>query len=208
MDKEFTCNICGNNVYEPYDSIHINSELFKKHTVIGGGFRPKSVCSRCLSTDRNRFLILALQKNTNIFIKKCDVLEIGPSITDLSLFKRLPKCNYVTLDKRNPLVTYRKTDITDMHCIRDNSFDYILCNHVLEHVENEAKAISELKRVCRPYGTIEISVPIDMDIDDTFIKEGNVSTIDRIQLYGQSDHVKLYGRNFKQVLDKIKLTLK
>lgn len=92
-------------------------------------------------------------------------------------------------------------NLTDM-IFRDKSFDYIIVNHVLEHIENEEKAFEEMKRVLKKKGKIICSFPICLN-DKTFeLKGHDLSKEDRIKLYGQEDHVRLYGYDAKEHIEK------
>ena len=87
-------------------------------------------------------------------------------------------------------------DITDIQ-FRDNTFDYVICNHVLEHIPDEQKAISEVLRVLKPDGKWIFSFPICTDMQ-TYEDPTVVSEEDRLQRFGQEDHVRLYGYDYKE----------
>ncbi len=187
----FTCNVCGRRIRHPYDSPKHVSELFQRHRVIGAGFREKERCPVCNSIDRLRFTIEVLQRYTDIFVKPCQVLEIGPIEAMRRALSRNSGCKYITGDiisGRADLVL----DITDL-AIQDNCFDYVLCNHVLEHVEEVHKAMEELIRITKNGGLIELSMPIDIDLAYTYEAERSLSIQERLKLYGQENHVRLYG---------------
>jgi SAM-dependent methyltransferase len=86
-----------------------------------------------------------------------------------------------------------QTDITQL-CFRDNCFDVVMCNHVLEHVPNDGKALSEIYRVLKPGGWASLQVPLDGEHT-----QEDLSILDpaiRARIYGQSDHVRQYGADF------------
>jgi len=78
----------------------------------------------------------------------------------------------------------------------DNSFDAILCHHVLEHIPDYRKALEELFRVLKPGGWAIIQVPIEPDRKETYQDESVTSPSERERLFGQADHVRKYGRDF------------
>ena len=80
----------------------------------------------------------------------------------------------------------------------NEKFDYIIANHVLEHIEDETAAISELKRCIKKNRKIILSFPVTMEVN-TF-ELHNLTQDERIYYYGQDDHVRLYGRDFKEHL--------
>ena len=80
----------------------------------------------------------------------------------------------------------------------DGRFDYIIANHVLEHIPDEGKAFAELKRCIRREGKIILSFPVSSDTDTVEIP--GLSREERTYNYGQDDHVRLYGRDFKERL--------
>ena len=92
-------------------------------------------------------------------------------------------------------------DMTDMSRFPDNHFDYIIANHVLEHIKNEEKAFSEIKRVLKSDGKFIFSFPVCMDMP-TLEDDSVITDEERLKVYGQSDHVRLYGTDFKGRIEK------
>jgi ubiquinone/menaquinone biosynthesis C-methylase UbiE len=88
-----------------------------------------------------------------------------------------------------------KLDVTDIH-YPANSFDVIYCSHVLEHVPDDRKGMRELSRVLKPNGWALVAVPVHEDRDRTFEDPNVVTPADRLRVYGQWDHVRIYGRDF------------
>jgi len=84
----------------------------------------------------------------------------------------------------------------------DHTFDVILCSHVLEHVQDDRKAISELYRVLKPGGWAILMVPIDLDRATTFEDPSVIDPKERERLFGQHDHVRWYGRDFLTRLEQ------
>jgi SAM-dependent methyltransferase len=102
--------------------------------------------------------------------------------------------NYTTCDLESPLAEI-KADICDLP-FADNSFDWILCNHVLEHIPNDTKAMQELFRVLKPAGKALLQVPLDTARDSTFEDDSITDRTARTQIFGQYDHVRIYGMDY------------
>ena len=89
-----------------------------------------------------------------------------------------------------------QTDILDIQ-YRDETFDYVIMNHVLEHIKDMDRAMSEVKRVMKPDGKLILSFPICTDMD-TLELSGVLTPEERLERYGQEDHVRLFGRDYQQ----------
>ena len=98
-------------------------------------------------------------------------------------------------------------DITNI-AYEDNCFDVILCNHVLEDIPNDKKAMQELFRVLKPGGWAIIQVPIDLNREQTFEDPSIVLAEEKERLFGQYDHVRLYGKDYKNKLEVIGFKVK
>ena len=101
---------------------------------------------------------------------------------------------YDSIDINSPLANI-KADICDLP-IKDNTYDFILCNHVLEHVLDDNKAMSELYRVLIKGGTGIFQVPIDMNRKKTFQDDSITDKLERNKIFGQCDHVRVYGKDY------------
>jgi predicted SAM-dependent methyltransferase len=91
-------------------------------------------------------------------------------------------------------------DITEIP-FHSESYDAIICIHVLEHIEKDRRAIKELFRVLRPGGWALISVPIRLD-QRTFEDPAIVTPEDRKRHFGEEEHVRFYGIDFSQRLEE------
>jgi len=91
-----------------------------------------------------------------------------------------------------------KEDITNIS-FKDNSFDIIFCSHVLEHIEEDRKAMKELYRVLKPKGFAILQVPIK-NIENTFEDFSVKDPKEREKVFGQNDHVRIYGKDYKDRL--------
>jgi ubiquinone/menaquinone biosynthesis C-methylase UbiE len=92
-----------------------------------------------------------------------------------------------------------KMDITDIQ-YPDESFDTVICNHVLEHVSDDRKAMREFYRILKKDGWAVLLVPI-ADIDKTYEDFSITTEAGRLKAFGQGDHVRKYGRDY---IDRLK----
>lgn len=153
------------------------------------------VCPSCGSFERQRLLILYLDRQLSIFERKLRVLHFAPEPCLYDRLKAAPGLDYVTADLENmPLVDIR-LDITEMAC-PDEAFDLILCSHVLEHVEDDGRALREMRRVIRRGGCVVLQHPIDPDRDRTLEDPAITDPGQRLHAFGQADHVRRYGWDF------------
>ncbi len=125
---------------------------------------------------------------------------MAPEQCFLPLFKKLKNLDYTTADLYAPKVDV-KADILNLP-FAENSFDMVFCNHVLEHIENDAKAMSELFRVLKPGGMGIFQVPQDLNKEKTFEDFSITDPDERAKHFGQYDHVRVYGRDYFDRLRK------
>ncbi|HEU0264226.1 MAG TPA: methyltransferase domain-containing protein, partial [Geobacterales bacterium] len=172
----------------------------------GPNLRPNACCPRCGSLERHRLLWLYLQQKTNLFREKLRVLHFAPEKIFQDALRRLPNLDYVSADLYSPLAMV-KMDITNI-TFADDSFDVILCNHVLEHIPDDRRAMAELLRVMKPDGWAILQVPIDMNRATTYEDPTIVTPEERQRHFGQDDHVRWYGRDYGDRLRESGFTLR
>lgn len=158
------------------------------------------VCPNCNSQPRHRLLSLYLKERTEFEHKNLKFLHFAPTRFFQKQFSSMPNLDYTTADLNDPGVDV-KIDITDIP-YPDNTFDVIFCNHVLEHVPDDRKAMSEILRVLKPGGWASLQVPLSTKIEKTFEDPNIVSPADRLRYYWQEDHVRLYGLDYKDRLQQ------
>jgi SAM-dependent methyltransferase len=153
-------------------------------------------CPKCHCSDRDRLYALYLKKNfiDGLAGKKLTFIDFAPA-TALSNFikKNYQNLNYRTADLMAENVD-DKVDITDMKIYADNSVDFFICSHVLEHVSDGNKAMRELYRILKPGARGIAMVPIVLTISKTQEDPAITSATDRIKYYGQDDHVRMYSK--------------
>jgi SAM-dependent methyltransferase len=123
--------------------------------------------------------------------------------------KKLRACSnldYTSADLDSPLAMVR-LDITDIP-YAENTFDVILCSHVLEHIPDDHQAMGELYRILKPGGWALVLVPFDPERAETFEDPDVVDPKERLRLFGQSDHVRIYGCDLKDRLERVGFTVR
>jgi SAM-dependent methyltransferase len=138
---------------------------------------------------------LFLQRETGVLSDELDVLHIAPEPAIAARLRKRPNLTYVSADiedKRSPM---ELMDITALPRA-DETFDVVICSHVLEHVDADATAMRELLRVLRPGGVAYVQVPIDHRRAETYEDPSITRPEDRAREFEQDDHVRVYGRDF------------
>ena len=160
--------------------------------------RPNSQCPRCGSLERHRLLWLYLQTKTPLFSKPLTLLHLAPEPVYYRALKARRNLQYITADIGSALARVR-LDIMRLPYV-DNCIDAILCVHVLEHVDDDRAAMRELRRVLKPGGWAILQVPIDITRETTLEDPTIVAPEERERVFGQHDHVRLYGQDYKDRL--------
>lgn len=123
---------------------------FRKFFPFGIKPRSNAKCPGCGSLERHRLLCVYLKERTNIFSGSLSILHVAPEYILQKKLSTLPNVRYLSIDLKSKLAI-RKMDITKL-TIPNNAFDTILVSHVLEHVEDDRRAMQELYRVLKPGG--------------------------------------------------------
>ena len=161
--------------------------------------RENALCPGTLSLERHRLLWLFLERETKFFKKASKVLHIAPEQPLYKKFKQFKHWEYKTCDLNSPLAEI-KADICNLP-FENNSYDLVLCNHVLEHVLNDKLAIRELFRVLKKGGVLIAQVPLDLNRKMTFEDPSIIDKAERKKVFGQYDHVRIYGKDYFDLLD-------
>ncbi len=205
----------GNTYYCPYCQHSFRKMLadgeklsvIDKYQIIGSGFRENCTCPRCYAKDRDRLIYLYLKKNAAIFDQSLRLLHIAPEAWLKELFQALPNVHYTNGVKDAESMGYyydrrtRDLDITDLE-MKDNFYDVVICNHVLEHIIDDRKAMQEIFRVLKPGGWAILQIPYSGVLENTFEDESILSPTERKMAFGQFDHVRIYGKDYSDRLTK------
>ena len=156
-----------------------------------------------LSLERHRLFWLYLKNETNFFssIKKIKLLHFAPEQAFYKRFKKIKHLEYITTDLNSPLADV-KADICNLP-FKDLEFDYIFCNHVLEHIPDDTKAMQELYRVLAPGGIGIFQIPQDLSRKTTHEDNSITDPKERTKIFGQYDHVRIYGYDYFNKLRSI-----
>jgi ubiquinone/menaquinone biosynthesis C-methylase UbiE len=144
---------------------------------------------------------LYLKNETTFFSDPLRVLHFAPEQAFVQKFKKQKNLSYTTTDLNSPIADV-KADICDLP-FKDNSFDFIICNHVLEHIPDDTKAMQELYRVLAPSGTAIVQVPYDAKREITFEDNTITDQRERTRIFGQYDHLRVYGIDYFKKLSSI-----
>jgi len=207
IGAKYRCSVCGSHVKSFLLLPEFYTENLQKH-----GWRYSFaesetlnyqyyLCPFCSSSDRDRLYALYLQDYLKVIKAHgpFKIVDFAPS-PPLSLFIRKliktlrQEIIYRTVDLCAEGVD-DKVDITDMRLYKDNQFDFLICSHVLEHVEDDRKALNELHRILKPGGQGIIMVPVILSIEKIDEDPAVVNVAERWRRFGQFDHVRLYSKS-------------
>lgn len=186
------CPICGaqRRRFLPYGYVNV---------------RENALCPRCLSLERHRLLWLWLQRESGLLDEGNYpvLLHIAPEVCLKRQFERRYAeaglgDRYITADLESPLARLH-FDVQEIP-MAEESVDVVICNHLLEHVENERKALSELRRIMRTGGWGVLLAPVDLERATTDEDDGTATPEERTRRFGQYDHHRAYGRDYAERL--------
>ena len=175
----------------------IDGKSFRKFLPYGyGKQRENALSPSTLSLERHRLMWLFLRDETTFFTsdKKLKTLHIAPEQCFLDIFRKQQNLEYTTSDLESPIADV-KADICDLP-FKDNSFDVVFCNHVLEHITDDKKAMQELFRVMKKGGFGIFQIPQDIARKTTFEDNSITDKKERAKIFGQYDHVRVYGLDY------------
>ena len=187
----------GNTYTDPIDDKSFRSFLPYGY----GKQRNNALSPSTLSLERHRLLWLFLKNETDFFTSKLKVLHFAPEQAFYKRFRSLENLDYITTDLHSPLADV-KADICNLP-FNDNEFDVIFCNHVLEHIPDDTKAMQELYRVLKSRGMGIFQIPQDLSRETTFEDDSIADKKERAKIFGQYDHVRIYGRDYFDKLRSI-----
>ena len=195
----FAMLLRGNRFFDPIDGKGYRTFLPYGY----GKTRENVLAPGTLSLERHRLLWLFLTQKTDFFNEnyRFKVLHFAPEQAFYTKFKNLKHWDYTTTDLNSPLADV-KTDICDLP-FDDNAYDLILCNHVLEHIPDDKKAMQELYRVLKPGGMGIFQIPQDLSRALTFEDNSIIDSKERAKIFGQYDHVRIYGYDFFEQLRSV-----
>ncbi len=196
------CPVCESRVRrylpEGYDV-----SLIRELDVVGGESWPERTCPICYANTRSRLVWFHLVFESGILDTPTRLLHLAPEMGLYWRLSRAPQVDYHPGDLQPDRYAFAD-DVRslDLHSLPydDASFDAVLANHVLEHVADDARALAEIHRVLRPGGWAMLQVPLARRLETTREDARLVTPEERERALGQSDHVRLYGRDYPERL--------
>jgi SAM-dependent methyltransferase len=182
-----TCPCCGSS--------------FRRFKAYNG---PDRVCWDCGAMERHRSLWLYMDRHPELFRPGMSVLHVAPEPVLRKRLARLPEVRYVSGDLTGEFGPER-IDVTQLE-FADASFDAVICNHVLEHVPDDRRAMREIARVLKPGGWAVLQVP-DVEATRTDEDTGVTDPAERERRFGQHDHVRRYGWDYVGRLEEAGLSV-
>lgn len=150
------------------------------------------------SLERHRLLWLYLKEETDFLTAPKKVLHIAPEQCFYGRFRKMQNLDYTTADLNSPLADI-SLDVQNMP-LANNDYDVVFCNHVLEHVPDDKKAMREIHRILKPGGMAIMQVPLNPDLEKTIEDPSITDPEERHRLFGQYDHVRLFGQDYEDRL--------
>ncbi|MGG3887075.1 glycosyltransferase [Brevibacillus panacihumi] len=168
-------------------------EMFNKETYS---------CPTCHSIDRERLYKFYIEKETNLTRGKHSILHVAPERNLRTWLSTCSDLHYVCGDLYPTDADMERIDITNLH-YNEESFDAIICSHVLDHIENDGQAMSEIFRVLKTGGWAILQVPICVNLDKTYEDWSVQTPEDRLRVFGQDDHVRIYAKDYVNRLQSV-----
>lgn len=191
--RRFTCPLCHHR-YRRFATF-----------VVDPSYR-NLMCPWCLSLERHRLLWLYIIDKTEILAKPIRLLHLAPEYPLYQAFRAAPNIRCVTggLD-----ASFIQVAMDLVHTpLKNDLFDVIICSHVLEHILEDVAAMRELCRVLKPGGLGFLQSPLDDNREVTFEDPQCLTPEDRARTFGQSDHVRIYGLDYKDRLEEAGFTVR
>jgi len=188
------CNVCNHShkIFVNSFPSKENQGAINRYQVIAG-YGENIICPYCLSTARERLVILMLQQHFNLQQKK--VLHFSPE-KNISEYIRRQTSDLVSADLHPGF--YRNVDkqVQEQNLLElkfeDNSFDLVMANHVMEHIPNDLLAMKEIYRVLKPGGRAVLQIPFSNQLTKTIEQNDEGNPVRNAELFGQKDHVRIY----------------
>lgn len=187
------CPICRSHLSAMIPGGEDHTVLTEKQ-IVGGGRRPNVVCPVCGSRDRERLLYLFLNDRLDLLAEGTRLLHVAPERNLGAWLRSLSRIRYESADLSMDGVDHR-FDLTDIPKPAE-TYDAIICSHVLEHIPDDRKAMTELHRILKPGGWAILQVPISHRLEMTYEDFSITAPDERERAFGQYDHVRIYAMDY------------
>ncbi len=186
MGNKVECPVCGKH--------------FRKFLPYGNKAGVNRLCPNCLSLERHRLMWIYLKEHSDFFTKQSKVLHIAPEQPFYKKFRKADNLDYTTGDIVSPLADIH-FDIMNIPLPAD-TYDWVICNHVLEHVENDIDAMKQILKILKPGGKAIMQVPINYSYIETHEDLTITDPKEREKVFGQYDHVRWHGLDYPDRIKK------
>lgn len=196
------CVVCGHVVWRfmPYRSGSGGVPGLMRIMDMIGSDADHFECPRCGAHDRERHLLMYMRASGRLEgLRGKSILHFAPEKRLSRFIRDAQPARYVPCDLFPQSPEVQRVDMLDMQ-FETGTFDMVIANHVLEHVDDEARALAEIRRVLNPGGFAILQTPYSRRLRRTWQDAGIDDPKSRLQAYGQEDHVRLFGRD---IFDRI-----
>lgn len=196
--SRYECPACGAGL-KRFMAHGARFPVLKDKNVVGAGYRENNCCPVCWANDRERLLLCFFKTAPDFLPARPVILHVAPEPSLCRYFGARPEFLHIRADYLRPAMSVC-LDVQSLP-LPDECVDLVICNHVLEHVDDDALAMSELRRVMKPGARAILQVPIALTETTTHEDPSVTDPGERERLFGQDDHVRLYGRDYGAKLE-------
>lgn len=182
---------------------------FREFSPFGNFKRKNSWCLKCQSLERDRLLWMYYENKTTLYKQPTKLLHIAPEIIFFRHFKKQKNIDYYPADLY-PQVYPKGTQYFNLlqPTFPDNTFDAIICNHVFQYIEEDAKAMSNVYKLLKPGGWAILQVPLNKELTVTYEDSTIIDPLEREKAFGLKEHVRFYGLDYADKLKEAGFTVK
>lgn len=202
LQRRYECPVCRKRVrrFLPVPTWYLRK--LDQHGFIHSIFALETLnvfsctCPSCEASDRDRLIMLYLRMRLSVggTSDPLSLVEFGPSPVLERTLRSMDGVDYRSADF-DPGRASECADIQDMVQYSDASVDAFICSHVLEHVQDDRKAMAELHRILRPGGWGIVLVPVELTLEEVYEDPGITGEAERWRHFGQGDHLRLYSKD-------------
>jgi SAM-dependent methyltransferase len=201
--RRYSCPFCGLGT-DSWKPMGLDLPVLREKQVSGAGLR-NAACPSCGSTDRERLIHVHLAHERRLFEdRNLRILHVAPEKHLSRELMRHGFAEYVCGDLFTEGYAY-PAHVMNMNVLHipfeDGHFDLVICNHVLEHVPEDIAAMREILRVLKPGGQALLQVPLSANSSATHEDPTITDPRERERLFGQYDHMRIYGQDLVQRLE-------